>query len=429
MFYEESLSCFFPWLHGGLYGMEEQAHARASVALLEEGDATATTVGGGVSAFPKEEVERYSRQLLVPEIGVAGHSRLAASAVLVVGCGGLGSPAALYLAGAGVGRLGLMDADQVESSNLHRQIMHTEGRSGVNKAESGAEACRQLNSRVPVEVHRSFLTADNALDTIAQYDIVLDASDNVATRYLVNDACVMLGKPLVYGSALRMEGQLAVYNYKGGPCYRCVFPTPPPMDTVTDCSDGGIVGPVVGVIGTLQAMEVIKVACNHPADAVMSGRMLMYSAATCAFRNIRLRHRRADCAVCGDDAVARRAASGGLVLQQEPQTRGPTDACAATHAEGLPEAHRASCSSYVEARSPNTVLIDVRDATQFAICHLPEAVNIPLSSLEQQLEQVEDACLQASAQEVFVICRRGIFSHEATKKLLDRCAQGFFTRR
>ena len=142
-----------------------------------------------------------------------------------------------------------MDADQVESSNLHRQIMHTEGRIGVNKAQSGAQACGNLNANVPVEVHAEFLTADNALATVARYDIVLDASDNVATRYLINDACVLLGKPLVYGSALRMEGQLTVFNYKGGPCYRCMFPTPPPLDAVTDCSDGGVLGPVVGVVG------------------------------------------------------------------------------------------------------------------------------------------------------------------------------------
>ena len=178
--------------------------------------------------------------------------------MLIVGCGGLGSPAALYLAGAGVGRLGLMDADAVESSNLHRQIMHTESRVGVNKAESGKQACGLLNSLVPVDVHEHFLTADNAIEIVGKYEIVLDASDNVATRYLVNDACVILGKPLIFGSALRMEGQLTVYNYKGGPCYRCMFPIPPPLETVTDCSDGGIVGPVVGVIGTLQ---VIRMQC------------------------------------------------------------------------------------------------------------------------------------------------------------------------
>jgi len=189
------------------------------------------------------------------QVGVTGHGRLAGSSVLIVGCGGLGSPAALYLAGAGVGRLGLMDADAVESSNLHRQIMHTESRVGVNKAESGKQACGLLNSLVPVDVHEHFLTADNAIEIVRKYDIVLDASDNVATRYLVNDACVILGKPLIFGSALRMEGQLTVYNYKGGPCYRCMFPIPPPLETVTDCSDGGIVGPVVGVIGTLQVIH------------------------------------------------------------------------------------------------------------------------------------------------------------------------------
>ncbi len=205
-----------------------------------------------VCGVTKEEAERYSRQILVSEVGVSGFRKIADVAVLVVGAGGLGSPAALYLVGAGVKCLGIVDGDNVEITNLHRQVIHAEDRVGVNKAASAAISCRALNQRVPVVTHEEFLNENNALNIMSQYDVIVDATDNVVTRYLLNDACVLLGKPLVSGSALRMEGQLTVYSYGGGPCYRCIFPQPPPAHTVTNCSDGGVIGPVPGVIGTLQ---------------------------------------------------------------------------------------------------------------------------------------------------------------------------------
>jgi adenylyltransferase/sulfurtransferase len=220
-----------------------------------------------VCGVSKEEAERYSRQILVSEVGVSGFRKIADAAVLVVGAGGLGSPAALYLVGAGVKCLGIVDGDNVETTNLHRQVIHSEDRVGVNKAASAAKSCRALNQKVPVVTHEEFLNENNALNIMSQYDVIVDATDNVVTRYLLNDACVLLGKPLVSGSALRMEGQLTVYSYGGGPCYRCIFPQPPPAHTVTNCSDGGVIGPVPGVIGTLQVCNML---CSTVLNAVFA---------------------------------------------------------------------------------------------------------------------------------------------------------------
>ncbi|CAH1779798.1 unnamed protein product, partial [Owenia fusiformis] len=189
-----------------------------------------------------ESIARHSRQLILPEIGVKGQLSLANTSALIVGCGGLGCPSGLYLTAAGIGRLGLVDYDEVELTNLHRQVLHTESSIGVTKSSSAALTCTRLNSKVECVPYHIVLNSENALDIIKQYDIVLDCTDNVATRYLLNDACVLAKKPLVSGSALRFEGQLTVYNYQGGPCYRCLYPKPPPPETVTNCSDGGVLG-------------------------------------------------------------------------------------------------------------------------------------------------------------------------------------------
>ena len=212
----------------------------------------------------KEEISRYSRQLILDQVQLKGQRRLKESSVLIVGAGGLGSPVGLYLASAGVGRLGFVDYDSVEISNLHRQIIHREDKVNVLKAESAKEAVLKLNSNCVCETFNIKISSENALDIVRNFDIVVDASDNVATRYLINDACVLSGKVLVSGSALRFNGQLVIYNYNGGPCYRCLFPSPPPPETVTNCSDGGVMGPICGVIGSLQAMEVLKILMEEP---------------------------------------------------------------------------------------------------------------------------------------------------------------------
>uniref|UniRef100_A0A8D0EKL1 Molybdenum cofactor synthesis 3 n=1 Tax=Strix occidentalis caurina TaxID=311401 RepID=A0A8D0EKL1_STROC len=245
------------------------------------------------------DILRYSRQLVLPELGVRGQLLLARSSVLVVGCGGLGCPLAQYLAAAGVGRLGLVDHDVVETSNLHRQVLHGEARRGFPKAVSAAAALRLLNSTVQYVPYCGALSPRTALELVRQYDVIADCSDNVPTRYLVNDACVLAGKPLVSGSALRLEGQLVVYNYQGGPCYRCLFPKPPPPETVTNCADGGVLGVVPGIMGCIQALEVLKIASGMGSS--FSQFMLMFDAHEGRFRNIKLRPKKPDCAVCGDN--------------------------------------------------------------------------------------------------------------------------------
>uniref|UniRef100_A0A663EMS3 Molybdenum cofactor synthesis 3 n=1 Tax=Aquila chrysaetos chrysaetos TaxID=223781 RepID=A0A663EMS3_AQUCH len=295
-----------------LRGLRERLAAVLAEGAAGDGGVAEATEAECAAAFPGElpplparaslnaaDILRYSRQLVLPELGVRGQLLLARSSVLVVGCGGLGCPLAQYLAAAGVGRLGLVDHDVVETSNLHRQVLHGEARRGLPKALSAAAALRLLNSTVQYVPYCGALSPRTALELVRQYDVVADCSDNVPTRYLVNDACVLAGKPLVSGSALRLEGQLIVYNYQGGPCYRCLFPKPPPPETVTNCADGGVLGVVPGIVGCIQALEVLKIASGMGSS--FSQFMLMFDAREGRFRNIKLRPKKPDCAVCGDN--------------------------------------------------------------------------------------------------------------------------------
>uniref|UniRef100_A0A1A8QC82 Adenylyltransferase and sulfurtransferase MOCS3 n=1 Tax=Nothobranchius rachovii TaxID=451742 RepID=A0A1A8QC82_9TELE len=287
---------------------EEISALKNKLAQLEQGHASVLKLHDKVTpirpltvktALSNEDIMRYSRQLLLPELGVKGQLNLAKTSVLIVGCGGLGCPLAQYLAAAGIGRLGLLDYDEVELSNLHRQVLHGEENQGQAKALSAAGSVKRLNSTVECIPYHLQLTPENALQLIQQYDIVADCSDNVPSRYLVNDACVLSGKPLVSASALRLEGQLTVYNYQGGPCYRCLYPVPPPPETVTNCSDGGVLGVVPGVMGCFQALEVLKLASGLSSSCSLQ--LLMFDAQNLRFRSIRLRPKQADCAVCGDN--------------------------------------------------------------------------------------------------------------------------------
>ncbi|KAJ1948120.1 Molybdenum cofactor synthesis protein 3, partial [Linderina macrospora] len=228
------------------------------VKLTEAGQKEASQAEKKKEHLVPDDIRRYSRQLLIPEIGVHGQLQLQNAKVLIVGTGGLGSPCAMYLASMGIGTLGLIDHDVVDSSNLHRQIIHTEAARNVPKVVSAHNSLSRLNSSCKVSVYDILLDSANALDIMRGYDVVVDATDNAATRYLINDACVMLTIPLVSGSAVRLDGQLTVYNYNGGPCYRCLFPTPPPVETLSNCSETGVLGVVPGIIGCLQAMEAVK---------------------------------------------------------------------------------------------------------------------------------------------------------------------------
>lgn len=371
------------------------------------------------AALSRDEILRYSRQLLLPELGVRGQLRLAGASVLVVGLGGLGCPLAQYLAAAGVGRLGLVDHDVVETSNLARQVLHGEALAGHAKARSAAAALRRLNSAVECVPYARSLSEAWALDLVRCYDVVADCSDNVPTRYLVNDACVLAGRPLVSASALRFEGQLSVYHCDGGPCYRCVFPRPPPAETVTNCSDGGVLGVVPGVLGCVQALEVLKIAAGLGAS--YSGSLLLFDGLGGHFRRIRLRRRRPDCAVCGQQPTVTR-------LQDYEAFCGSsaTDKCRALKL--LSPEERISVTDYkqlLDSGAPH-VLLDVRPQVEVDICRLPHALHIPLSQLERRdadsLKLLGDAIREGkqdskegAAPSVYVICKLGNDSQKAVR--------------
>ncbi|KAJ3024214.1 Molybdenum cofactor synthesis protein 3 [Thoreauomyces humboldtii] len=343
------------------------APARASESTVRPSPQTPTSAEAKKESLSNAEISRFSRQLLVPEIGVPGQLSLRNASVLVVGAGGLGAPAIMYLAAAGIGRIGIVDYDEVEASNLQRQIIHDETKVGVLKAESARETVNRLSSLCECVAYNLLLDSGNAMETLSPWDYIVDATDNVATRYLLNDACVLLKKTLISGSALRMDGQLTVYNHEGGPCYRCIFPSPPPPETVTNCSDGGVVGVVPGIIGCMQALEVIKIASGIGAS--FSQKLLIFDATDGTFRTIRLRGRRSTCAVCGDEPTVTE-----LIDYVQFCGAGADDK---SHGlKLLDDSERITAKGYAALRSKPHVLLDVREKIQFAICALPDSISM-----------------------------------------------------
>ncbi|KAK9269565.1 hypothetical protein L1049_001341 [Liquidambar formosana] len=367
-------------------------------------------------------IYRYSRHLLLPSFGVQGQSSLLKSSILVIGAGGLGSPALLYLAACGVGRIGIVDHDVVELNNLHRQIIHTEAYIGQSKVESAAAACRSINSTIEIVEHKEAFRTSNALEILSKYDIVIDATDNVPSRYMINDCCIVLGKPLVSGAALGLEGQLTVYNYNGGPCYRCLFPTPPPTTACQRCSDSGVLGVVPGIIGCLQALEAIKIA--SAVGEPLSGRMLLFDALSARIRIVKLRGRSSQCEVCGENA----AFTGKQFrdFDYEKFTQSPLST-SPLKLNLLPTDSRISSKEYNErlVNGEAHILVDVRPAHHFKIVSLPNSVNIPLSSLEARLPEISSALNEeeckgkdsGSSAHLYVICRRGNDSQRAVQYL------------
>lgn len=361
------------------------------------------------------EIERYSRQLLLPQFGPTSQKSLKASSLLIVGLGGLGCPAALYLAGAGVGTLGLVDRpdDVVEKSNLHRQIAHTEHTVGINKLQSAEAAIRAINSTVTITKHHS-IVPENAIQLVAGYDLVLDCTDNVASRYLISDACASARVPLLSGSAIGVEGQLTLYcSSIEAPCYRCIFPHPPPPSCVGSCDSAGVLGPVPGVIGTMQAMEAIKMLGNVTNTSTLERKLLLFDAAECNFRKVTLRSRVKTCVVCGDNPTVSVATFN---YQRFVNT---SSACTTKDLiPNIPDNLRITVQQLHDLRKSDTPynLIDVRPSTEFNICHLPEAQSHPLPTLrpsELPLKEAEEPCLT-----VF-ICRRGNKSRKAIQAALD----------
>lgn len=371
-------------------------------------------ITGGNHSLDPEIIHRYSRQLLVPAFGVQGQQKLLNSSILVVGAGGLGSPAALYLAAAGIGCLGIVDHDVVELNNLHRQVIHSESTIGHPKVQSAAAACRAINSLLKVVEHEVLLMPSNSVDIFKEYDVVVDATDNVPTRYLINDTCVALGKPLVSGAALGMDGQLTVYNYKGGPCYRCLFPVPPPQGTCQRCSDSGVLGVVPGIIGSLQALEAIKIASGI--GEPLNKRMLILDALSTSIRVVKLRSRNSDCNVCGDASHVR--VEDICHFNYEHFTGSSLSDETPISVSAIPSSHRISVEEYFCClmKGQSHLLLDVREPHQYSISALPHSLNIPLAVLKDKLPEVEVASQES---QIIVVCRRGNDSQLAVKYLRE----------
>ncbi|KAG6550338.1 hypothetical protein Mapa_008301 [Marchantia paleacea] len=368
--------------------VKKQEGRRLGSCGMENGSCAAGVFASGHS-MGADFIRRYSRQLLVPSFGVSGQKKLSKSAVLIVGMGGLGSPIASYLAASGVGQLGLVDSDVVELSNLHRQIIHTEAFIGQPKVASAASACLALNSSIQVKEYGRGLNAANAVEIISQYDVVVDATDNIPSRYLISDACVATAKPLVSGAALGLEGQLSVYNHKNGPCYRCLFPVPPPPGTRQRCSDNGVLGVVPGIIGTLQALEAIKLASG--VGDTLNSRMLLLDAFSTRIHMVKLRGRSPDCFACGD--APQIFAANLHEFDYEGFTQSTLSEEGPKAQELIPVNDRLSSAElkkHLESGKRH-VLLDVRDSHEYAISSLPSSLNIPLSLLKERLSILQSA--------------------------------------
>ncbi len=361
-----------------------------------------STVPAGSRPFAPDELRRYSRHLLLPEVGVAGQKALRRAKVLLVGAGGLGAPAALYLAAAGVGELGVVDLDAVELSNLQRQILYGTADVGRPKILAATERIERLNPGVRVVPHEGKLDSSNALEIVKGYDLVVDGTDNFPTRYLVNDACVLLGKPNVYGSIYRFEGQVSVFDARRGPCYRCLYAEPPPPDLVPSCAEAGVLGVLPGVVGALQATEAIKLIVGIGEPLV--GRLLLYDASSMRFRELTLA-KNPDCVLCSPTATQK-----GLIDYAEFCGVGPS--VARGPAEGIPEIGPEELQAALRGDDP-PVLVDVREPEEWEISRIEGAVTIPKGDLPERVSEL------ARARSLVVFCRSGSRSAAAVRTLLD----------
>jgi adenylyltransferase/sulfurtransferase len=350
----------------------------------------------------RDELLRYSRHLLLPEVGLAGQKKLRRAKVLLVGAGGLGSPAALYLAAAGIGEIGLVDFDRVEVSNLQRQVLYSTADVGRPKLAAAAERLEALNPGVRVVPYEQRLTSTNALDVLRPYDVVLDGTDNFPTRYLVNDASVLLGKPNVYGSIYRFEGQASVFDARLGPCYRCLYPEPPPPDLVPSCAEAGVLGVLPGLIGTIQAIEALKLLLGTGEPLI--GRLLLFDALEMRFRELKLR-KNPECVLCSPHAT-----QTGLIDYAE--FCGVLSPSAQAAASGVPEMSPLELKEELDSSDP-PLLVDVRDAEEWEISHIEGAHLIPLNELPERVDEL------TRAKELVLYCRSGNRSARATRQLLD----------
>lgn len=354
------------------------------------------SIAGGVETevesdvqLSKEELLRYSRHLLIPEVGTAGQKKLKAAKVLVIGAGGLGSPVSMYLAAAGVGTIGIVDFDVVDLTNLQRQIIHSTNDVGKSKLESARKTLRGINPNVTVKAHDTRLTSENAMEILEDYDVVVDGTDNFPTRYLVNDACVLLNKPYVYGSILRFDGQVSVFDSQRGPCYRCLYPTPPPPGLVPSCAEGGVLGVLPGIIGTLQALEAIKLILGEGEPLI--GKLVLFDALKFSFRELKLR-KDPNCPVCGANPTIHELIDYNQFCGVKPPTAAET---IDDETEITVEQLKARLD-----RGDDIFVLDVREPYEYEIANL-NAPLIPLSELPKRFHEID------SSKEIIVHCKSG----------------------
>jgi adenylyltransferase/sulfurtransferase len=389
---------------------EDIRYAEKSATSLKEGDVISivpSIAGGSTTAqdvkedveLNRDEILRYSRHLIMPEVALEGQKKLKAARVLCIGAGGLGSPLALYLAAAGVGRLGIVDFDVVDFTNLQRQIIHSTSNVGRPKLESARERIAEINPYVQVDAHETALRSDNALELFRDYDVVVDGTDNFPTRYLVNDACVLLGKPNVYGSIFRFEGQASVFYAKEGPCYRCLYPEPPPPGLVPSCAEGGVLGVLPGVIGVIQAIETVKLILGK-GDSLI-GRLVLFDAMKMKFRELKLR-KNPECPICGENPTVKELIDYEEFcgITQQPQVEVGADF------EITPVELKAKMD-----RDDEFVLLDVREPEEFAICRIPGSRLVPLRTVPERVHEL------STADDIIVHCRSGVRSGQAVEFL------------
>jgi sulfur-carrier protein adenylyltransferase/sulfurtransferase len=351
-----------------------------------------------------DEIRRYSRHLILPEVGLAGQKKIKAASVLCIGAGGLGSPIAMYLAAAGIGKIGIVDFDTVDYSNLQRQILHTDADVGRSKAESAKETIRGINPHCEVVIHNTRISSENALDLIRPYDIVVDGTDNFPTRYLTNDACVLLKKPNVYGSIFRFEGQASVFApHLGGPCYRCLYPEPPPPGMVPSCAEGGVLGVLPGIIGCIQTNEILKLALGKGTSLV--GRLVLFNALDMKFRELKLRRDPA-CPVCGDHPTIKELIDYEVFCGIEPVKED----------ENANEVTVQDMKKALDDPKLGIKVIDVREPFEYEIARIEGVPLLPMSQLQQRFTELDPN------QQYYLLCKVGARSHSAAEFLRE---QGF----
>jgi molybdopterin/thiamine biosynthesis adenylyltransferase/rhodanese-related sulfurtransferase/molybdopterin converting factor small subunit len=358
----------------------------------------------GASDLTADEIKRYSRHLIMPEVGVDGQKKLKAGSVLCIGAGGLGSPAAMYLAAAGVGRIGIVDFDVVDFSNLQRQLLHGTSSVGRSKLESAKDRLRDLNPHVEIDTYETTVSSENALELFKPYDVILDGTDNFPTRYLVNDACVIAGKPNAYGSIFRFEGQASVFATKEGPCYRCLYPEPPPPGLVPSCAEGGVLGVLPGIIGVIQATEAIKLILGVGEPLI--GRFLIYDALKMRFRELKLR-KDPDCPVCGTHPTVTQ-----LIDYEQFCGIRPEPAAAQASGAGVNQFETTSVDLKKRLDAGDDVFIlDVREPNEYQICRIPGSVLIPLGELPRRYAELP------TDKDIVAHCKMGGRSAKATEFL------------